>query len=266
MENLNQSKQQALSEINNAQKPADIDRLRIKYLSRKKGQLTKILRDLANLSIEQRKKIGPQANQAKQEISQALDRKLDELKNQEHVESFDVTLPGIEPKVGHLNPITIVRREVEEIFKTMGFEVHEGNELTNLHYNFLSLNFPEDHPAMDSYDTFFIENPKDQVELKDKQVLRPHTSNMQVKIMEKKKPPLRVIVPGRCFRNEATDASHEHTFHQCEGFIVDEKISVANLIYVMKELLKAYFKKDNIKVRLRPGYFPFVEPGFELDF
>ena len=267
MPNLQQLKQQALSKINNAQKPADIDRLRNKYLSRKKGLLTKVLHDLADLTIEQKKQIGPQANQTKQEINKALNQKLNQLKFQEKpTEFFDPTLPGIKPKIGHLNPITMVRREVEKIFTSIGFEIHEGNELTNLYYNFLALNFSKNHPAMDSYDTFFIQNPNKEIELAEKQVMRPHTSNMQVKIMEKKKPPLRVIVPGRCFRNEATDASHEHTFHQCEGFIVDKNISVANLIYIMKEFLKTYFKKDNIKVRLRPGYFPFVEPGFELDF
>ena len=118
---------------------------------------------------------------------------------------------------------------------------------------------------MDSYDTFFIKNdPKKKIDLKERQVMRAHTSNMQVRIMEQNEPPLRVIVPGRCFRHEATDASHEHTFHQVEGFVVDENISIANLVYTQKVLLSKIFGQE-VKVRLRPGYFPFVEPGFELD-
>jgi phenylalanyl-tRNA synthetase alpha chain len=159
-----------------------------------------------------------------------------------------------------------MRNEVRNIFGSMGFELHEGNELTNLYYNFLSLNFPENHPAMDSYDTFYIKDPSQKKEpaLKERLVMRAHTSNMQVKIMENKKPPLRVIVPGRCFRNERTDVSHEHTFYQMEGFLVDESVSIANLIYIQKTFLSKIFGKE-VKVRLRPGYFPFVEPGFELD-
>jgi len=268
MQDLQQLKQQALNEIRNANSTSTVEQIRIKFLGRKSGLVTKIIQTLPNLSVDQKKRLGPLANQVKHDINQALNNKIIALKSPDHQtgEFFDTTLPGIRPEIGHLHPITLVSREVEEIFKSMGFQVHEGNELTDLHYNFLALNFPKDHPAMDSYDTFFIENKEKDIKLENKRVMRAHTSNMQVKIMENKKPPLRVIVPGRCFRNESTDASHEHTFYQCEGFIVDEKISVANLIYTLKEFLKAYFKKDEVKVRLRPGYFPFVEPGFELDF
>lgn len=264
--NLTELKQQALSEINNTNSTSQVEQIRIKFLGRKSGLLTKIIQTLPTLNVEQRKNLGSQANQVKHEINSALNQKINQLKSKSFAgEFFDTTLPGIRPEIGHLHPITIVSREVEEIFKSMGFQVYEGNELTDLHYNFLALNFPKDHPAMDSYDTFFIENKEKDIKLENKRVMRPHTSNMQVKIMENKKPPLRVIVPGRCFRNESTDTSHEHTFYQCEGFIVDEKISVANLIYVMKTFLSTYFNKK-VNVRLRPGYFPFVEPGFELDF
>lgn len=259
---ISELKQQALFEINNANSTKTVEQLRIKYLGRKSGLLTKIIQALPNLSVEERKKIGSQANQVKHEINQALNNKISALKSQSHQigEFFDTTLPGIRPEIGHFHPITSVSREVEEIFKSMGFEIHEGQEMVSDYYNFESLNIPKDHPARDTQDTFFVNYKPEK-----KYVMRTHTSAMQVKIMENKKPPLRVIVPGRCFRNESTDASHEHTFYQCEGFIVDEKISVANLIYVMKTFLSTYFNKK-IKVRLRPGYFPFVEPGFELDF
>lgn len=266
-ENINTIRQNALADLSRAKSSRDLERLRIKYFGRKEGELTKILRSLDDLPKEERKKTGFWANKVKQELISAFNKTHNRIRAAElfkKEEFFDVTLPGKKKEMGHAHPLTQVRIEVEEIFKSMGFEVHEGNELTNMYYNFLALNFPKDHPAMDSYDTFFVKS--EARDLAQKQVMRAHTSNMQVKIMEQKKPPLRVIVPGRCFRNEATDASHEHTFYQCEGFLVDENISVANLIYTLREFLKAYFKKQDVNIRLRPGYFPFVEPGFELDF
>ncbi|MFA6296003.1 MAG: phenylalanine--tRNA ligase subunit alpha [Patescibacteria group bacterium] len=261
--NITELKQQALTEIQNANSTQLVEQIRIKFLGRKSGLLTKIIQTLPTLNVDQRKKLGSQSNQVKHEINQALNNKIIALKSKSHQtgEFFDTTLPGIRPEIGHLHPITLVSREVEEIFKSMGFEVHEGAELVTDYYNFESLNIPKDHPARDSQDTFFVNFKPEE-----KYVMRTQTSAMQVKIMENRKPPLKIVVPGRCFRNESTDASHEHTFYQCEGFIVSEKISVANLICTLKEFLKAYFKKNDVKVRLRPGYFPFVEPGFELDF
>lgn len=255
---LLQLKQQALQEIAAAKTVAHLESLQIKYFGRQNGKLTKILRSLANLSLEEKRKIGAMANQIKQELNAAFSRKFNELKAGKKEEFFDVTLPGKKPEAGHLHPITQIRMDLEEIFKSMGFEIFEGEELTTDYYNFESLNFPKDHPARDSQDTFFVESKSGDL------LMRTHTSAMQVKIMEKRQPPLRVIVPGRCFRNEATDASHEHTFYQMEGFVVDKNISIANLIYTQKALLSAIFKRD-VKVRLRPGFFPFVEPGFELD-
>ncbi|MEW6407828.1 MAG: phenylalanine--tRNA ligase subunit alpha [Patescibacteria group bacterium] len=262
---LQRLKQQALSEIATTKSAADLQSLKIKYFGRKEGQLTKILRSIANLPLEQKKKIGSLANQIKQELGAAFNRKMQELKSKKTGEFFDVTLPGKRPEEGHLHPVSQVRIELEEIFKSMGFEICEGDELVSDYYNFESLNIPKDHPARDIQDTFFIKAMNHGLRTKNQEfVMRTHTSAMQVKIMESKKPPLKVVVPGRCFRNEATDASHEHTFYQMEGFVVDENISIANLIYTQKVLLSSIFKRD-VKVRLRPGYFPFVEPGFELD-
>lgn len=255
-------KNKALQEIAATKEPRNLELVKIRYLGRQDGQLTKILRSLASLSLEEKKKYGTLANQIKNEISAGLAQKERELKGALREEFFDVTLPGKEPAKGHLHPVTQVRIELEEVFKTMGFEVHEGDELVTDYYNFESLNFPKDHPARDTQDTFFVKSEIRNSKLE--YLMRTHTSTMQVKIMEKRQPPLRVIVPGRCFRNEATDASHEHTFYQMEGFVVDKNISIANLIYTQKALLSAIFKRD-VKVRLRPGFFPFVEPGFELD-
>ncbi len=267
IDKIKQIKSAAIEKISQAQNTADLEAVRIEFLGRKDGKLNKILRAISSLPADQKKAIGSLANVVRAEIEKEIKNKNTGLKNipPEKNIFFDETLPAEKMPEGHHHPLAKIRREVEEIFISMGFKIYEGDELTNLHYNFLSLNFPENHPAMDSYDTFFIkEDETKKIELKKRRVMRAHTSNMQVKIMENNQPPLRVIVPGRVFRNEATDASHEHTFHQIEGFVVDKNISIANLIQTQKTLLSKIFKKD-VKVRLRPGYFPFVEPGFELD-
>ncbi|NQV13010.1 MAG: phenylalanine--tRNA ligase subunit alpha [Parcubacteria group bacterium] len=266
-EQIEKIKQGALTEIGRCQSEKELEKILYKYLGRKDGQLTAILRGVSELPEEQRQTIGSLANKARAEIDQALQKKKAGMANAGAAQTgyFDVTVPGAKPTTGHMHPLTRIRLEVQDIFKSMGFKVYEGNELTDLYYNFLSLNFPDNHPAMDSYDTFFIkEDPKKKIKPEERRMMRAHTSNMQVRIMEQNKPPLKVIVPGRCFRNEATDASHDHTFHQVEGFVVDENISIANLVYTQKALLSKIFGQE-VKVRLRPGYFPFVEPGFELD-
>ncbi|MBU0731637.1 phenylalanine--tRNA ligase subunit alpha [Patescibacteria group bacterium] len=236
----------------------EVEKIKKEYLGRKDGQISLILRGLKDMKPEQKKEVGPMANSAKIEIEKMIkDKEEWFLLQGQEVAGFDITLPGSKTTTGHMHPIEIVRQELEVIFNSMGFDVIEGDNLVSDYYNFESLNIPPDHPARDMQDTFFIKGHKELV-------MRTHTSAMQVKIMEEREPPLRVVVPGRCFRNEATDASHEHTFHQLEGFIVDKNISISNLIYTQKMILKEIFKKD-VKVRLRPGYFPFVEPGFELD-
>jgi hypothetical protein len=170
-------------------------------------------------------------------------------------EWVDLTLPAPGPRRGHLHPITRIQRELEELFVSLGFTVLDGPEVETEYYNFDALNIPPEHPARDMQDTFWLDGGN---------LLRTHTSPVQVRGMERLGPPLRMIAPGRVFRNESVDASHEHTFYQLEGMMVDRDVSVAHLLYFMKTLLTAIFKRE-VTVRLRPGYFPFVEPGFELD-
>ena len=170
-------------------------------------------------------------------------------------EWLDLTLPAPGPRRGHLHPITRIQRELEELFASLGFAVLDGPEVETEYHNFDALNIPPDHPARDMQDTFWLDGGN---------LLRTHTSPVQVRGMERLGPPLRMIAPGRVFRNESVDASHEHTFYQLEGMMVDRDVSVAHLLYFMKTLLTAIFQRE-VTVRLRPGYFPFVEPGFELD-
>ena len=171
------------------------------------------------------------------------------------MEWLDLTLPAPGPRPGSLHPVTIIQNEIEDLFTSLGFTVLDGPEVETEYHNFDALNIPPEHPARDMQDTFWLSNGH---------LLRTHTSPVQVRGMEKLGPPLRMIAPGRVFRNEEVDASHEHTFYQLEGMMIDRNVSVANLIYFMKTLLSAIFHLEAV-VRLRPGYFPFVEPGFELD-
>lgn len=256
---LQKFKDKALGEIRQSQALELLEEIWRKYLGRK-GELREFIDKLKNLAKEEKVKAGQLINEIKKELEAEISSRKNQLANlqTDKFETIDVTLPGKKPEYGHLHPHTQMKYRVAEIFHSMGFEVLDGPEMETDYYNFESLNIPKDHPARDVQDTFFI---KDRPDL----VMRTQTSAMQVRVMEKRKPPLRVIVPGRCFRHEATDASHEHTFYQVEGFVVDKEISVANLIYTLKSFLSALFKKE-IEVRLRPGYFPFVEPGFELDF
>jgi phenylalanyl-tRNA synthetase alpha chain len=244
-----------------------IKTLRVDYLGRKAGRLNDILRSLKELPEQERKVIGPLATAARQEMEAHLSGKESTLAAHS-MHATDVTLPGIPPQHGHLHPLTQVQNELMDIFISMGFMVHEGPELENDFYNFEALNFPPSHPARDMQDTFFIKTPITRKERhsmdNSKWLMRTHTSNMQVRLMEQNTPPLRCIIPGRVFRNEATDASHEHTFYQLEGIVVDTNITVGNLIWFLQEMFRQLYKKD-VKVRLRPGYFPFTEPSYETD-
>jgi phenylalanyl-tRNA synthetase alpha chain len=196
------------------------------------------------------------ANQLKQELQQLLAAAEQQVaKVVTTLTDFDPTLPGRHQPFGHLHPLTMIQRQLEDIFRQMGFKVLDGPEVESEYYNFTALNIPDDHPARDSQDTFW---------LKDGNLLRTHTSPVQVRALQKYGAPFRGVVPGKVFRYESTDASHDHTFHQMEGLMIDKNLSVANLIAVMKVLLQSIFQRD-VQVRLRPGYFPFVEPGFELD-
>lgn len=238
---------------------ADVENIRVEYLG-KKGEVIDILKNLKNVEASKRKEVGEKANKLRVEIEELVEAKKAELKEKEYeykiknAEKIDLTVPT-ENKVGSLHPITIVQRELEEIFSSMGFTVEDGNEVETEYNNFEAVNVPKYHPARDMQDTFWLENGE---------LLKTQTSAAQNKIMLKYGAPLKAIFPGRCFRNEALDASHENTFFQMEGMMIDKNVSISNLIYFMKTLLSEIFKKD-VEVRLRPGFFPFVEPGFELD-
>ena len=260
IEKISKLRDAALGKIKAAATSNEVEELRVKLLG-KKGELTDMLKDLKNMAIEERKQFGQEANELKNELSELLEAKFKEISNNDVKKSlskgssFDISLPGTKFQVGSLHPVTIVQKEVEKIFTGMGFNIVDGPEVEEEFFNFEALNIPKNHPARDMQDTYWLENGS---------LLRTHTSPCQVRAMQKYGAPLKVIAPGRCFRNESTDASHENTFFQLEGMMIDKNVSIANLIYVMKILLSEIFKRD-VKVRLRPGFFPFVEPGFELD-
>ena len=249
----------AVEQLEHAATLDQVEAVRVDVLGRK-GKLAEISKEMGKLAPQERVEIGKALNAAKQELeskiqarkaaleSQALDKRLES-------EWIDLSAPASGPFPGSLHPVTQVQRELEQVFISMGFTVLDGPEVETEYYNFDALNIPSDHPARDMQDTFW---------LKDGRLLRTHTSPVQVRGLEKLGPPLKMIAPGRVFRNEEVDASHEHTFYQLEGMMVDHDVSVAHLIYFMKTLLSAIFKRE-VTVRLRPGFFPFVEPGFELD-
>jgi phenylalanyl-tRNA synthetase alpha chain len=249
----------ALARVQSASNEQELEAVRVEVLGRK-GTLAAVSKDMGKLSPDERKAVGAALNAAKQQLETAFDAKkaafdAAALHARLDAEWLDLTLPssGIAP--GHLHPITQLQQEIEDLFRSLGFTVLDGPEVETEYYNFDALNIPSDHPARDMQDTFWLEGGN---------LLRTHTSPVQVRGMEKLGPPLRMIAPGRVFRNEAVDASHEHTFYQLEGMMIDRNVSVANLIYFMKTLLTAVFQRE-VTVRLRPGFFPFVEPGFELD-
>ena len=266
---LNNLKQKIFNQLSNVKDSAVLRDLEIKYLGRK-GELTKILRGISELSAEEKKHIGKLANEIKTELQNKFKETERALSGNAGKAGFtDVTLPGKKIKRGHLHPITIIQNELEDLFVSMGFMVLDGPELESDYYNFEALNIPENHPARDMQDTFYV-SPRNAKERqgtpidKSDLVMRTHTSPVQIRAMQKYGVPLRCVAPGRVFRCEAIDACHEHTFDQMEGLMIDKNISINNLIAVMKELLKGIFKKE-MEVRVRPGYFPFVEPGIELD-
>ena len=245
----------------------NLEELRLSFMS-KKGAIQDLMKELSQIPNEQKKEAGQLINSFKQEVSAKFDEKkteLDALKEKmliENAESYDESMPSAFP-AGSYHPITLVQRELEDIFKSMGFDVEDYNEIVDDYNCFEALNIPKFHPARDMQDTYYLTTKN--------QLLKSHTSAAQNTIMKKygdklKKygRPIRAVFPGRCFRNEAIDACHENTFFQMEGVMIDENISISNLIYFMKTMLSEVFERD-VTVRLRPGFFPFVEPGFELD-
>lgn len=241
-----------------------IDVAEVRFLGRKSG-LVEILRSLKDLSAEEKRTVGPLAQGARKELTEALSAARDRIEREGRdweAERIDVTAPGAEDPLGHLHPITTMIGEIEDIFSRLGFEVVSGPELETEFYNFDALNVPADHPARDMQDTFWIESDGFDA----RRLLRTHTSPVQVRYMETHEPPFRIIVPGRTFRNEATDASHEHTFHQFESLVVGEagEVTVGHFKHLGETFFSEFFGRK-VEVRLRPSYFPFVEPGFEFD-
>jgi phenylalanyl-tRNA synthetase alpha chain len=262
---VEQVKVQALEELGLASDDDALEQWRVLYLGRS-GRITQLLRGLGALDPEDRRTVGAAANRAKGALSEGLDLKTTALKNallagRLDSESIDVTLPGWPAPQGRLHPITQTRREIEEAFVAMGFEVREGPEVELDRYNFDMLNIPKEHPARDMWDTMWIDNENEKGERE--MLLRTHTSPMQARIMEATEPPIRVIVPGKVYRYEATDATHEWHFQQVEGLAVDEGITLANLKGTLFEFARRMFGEER-KVRFRCDFFPFVEPGVDM--
>lgn len=253
-EKLELLKEQSIKDINNCSDEQQLLKLKSIYLG-KDSEVMQIMKSMKDLTIEEKKEVGKLANELKSFIENSIKDKMNELiSKKESKRIFDNTLP-IDNETGSLSPITIVANSVTEVLKKMGFMIVSGPEIEKEYYNFEALNIPKNHPARDMQDTYWTD-------LGD--VLRTHTSPVQARSMEKYGAPIRMAAPGRCFRNEDLDACHENTFFQLEGMVIDKEVSIGNLIYVMKNILKEIYQKD-IDVRLRPGFFPFVEPGFELD-
>ncbi len=259
-------KQGFIAELETVNEISHLEAIKVKYLG-KNGLITELMKDMKSLTPEEKKSFGQAVNVLKNEVSEIIAEKTEELKNKAILEEinkmqdFDISTPANTER-GSYHPITLVQRQCEAIFKSMGFTVEEYSEVVTDYECFEALNIPKHHPARDMQDTYYLENG---------QLLKSHTSAAQNAIYKKYKDnlvnngvPIKAIFPGRCFRNEATHACHENTFFQMEGVMVDKNISISNLIFFMKTMLSEVFKKD-IKVRLRPGFFPFVEPGFELD-
>lgn len=259
LEKIKEIESSVKQKIENSLNVQEIEEVRVEFLG-KKGKIVDILKDLKNVPAEKRKEVAAAANTLKAKIEENIEIKKEMLKEKRYEEmikntkKIDLSVPT-DLNIGSLHPITVVQKELEEIFSSMGFTVEDGNEVETEYNNFEAVNVPKHHPARDMQDTFWLENG---------QLLKTQTSAAQNKIMKKYGAPLKAIFPGRCFRNEELDASHENTFFQMEGMMIDKDVSIANLIYFMKTLLSEIFKKD-VEVRLRPGFFPFVEPGFELD-
>jgi len=237
----------------------ELEDLRVQILGRK-GLLTALLKGLKDTPPSERADAGKALNQLKAEVEGKLARAREEVQGQVRQERLsqewvDITLDLGRKPVGNLHPISRIQYQIEDVFTSMGFQVLDGPHVETDYFNFEALNIPVDHPARDMQDTFYLE---------DGNLLRTHTSPIQVRGMQRLQPPFKIIGPGKVFRCERTDASHDATFHQLEGMMVDRDIKVAHLIYFSKELLRRIFGRD-VEVRLRPGYFPFVEPGFELD-
>ena len=258
-EDLDAIREQAAQAIGGTDELGALDAARVRFLG-KKGELTQILKQMGKLSAEERPAMGQLANAVRAEIEERIAQKEKELKEAAlgmrlETEAVDVTMPGKDYPAGHRHPLSIVLEEVEDIFVGMGFQVATGPEVEWDYYNFQALNIPEGHPARDTQDTFYIT---------DKMLLRTQTSPVQIRVMEKQKPPIRIISPGRVFRSDEVDATHSPLFHQIEGLVVDRGITMSDLKGNLMAIAKALYGEDT-RIRLRPHHFPFTEPSCEVD-
>lgn len=258
-EKLEAIREKAEHELHDANDKQALEDLRIRYLG-KKGELTAILKQMGKLSAEERPAIGQLANQIRERINTELSSRAAELHEAETAkrlqkEKIDVTMPGKRRMLGHKHPLSIELDEIKEIFVGLGFDIVSGPEVEYDYYNFEALNIPKDHPARDTQDTFYIN---------DKVLLRTQTSPVQVRVMEKQKPPIRIISPGRVYRSDEVDATHSPLFHQIEGLVVDKGITFANLKGTLETIIKRMYGEDSV-VRFRPHHFPFTEPSAEVD-
>ncbi len=263
MQDLEALKQQAISKINEASDLAALDQIRVEFLG-KKGSITGQLKNLGKLSAEERPKAGALINEVKQAVQALIEQKKVILENAAineklAAETIDVTLPGRGQSQGSLHPVTRTLQRIEAIFSSIGYSVEEGPEIEDDYHNFEALNIPAHHPARAMHDTFYIDDKEGKGNL----VLRTHTSPVQVRTMENKEPPIRIICPGRVYRCDS-DLTHTPMFHQVEGLVVDEGINFGDLKGVVDQFLKAFFEAD-VPVRFRPSYFPFTEPSAEVD-
>lgn len=249
---LEKLKSDLSEELKKATKEADVLNIKSKYVG-KKSRISQILTGLKDMSVEDKKKYGSLINNTKKELESIVSSYLESLESKSNI-TFDDTV-DFEEELGSMHPVTIVAKEVTDVLKRMGFTVVSGREMESEYYNFEALNIPKDHPARDMQDTYYLDNGM---------LLRTQTSGDQIHSMEKFGAPLRICSPGRTFRNEDLDANHENTFFQIEGMVIDKDISIGNLMHVMQVVLSEVFKTE-IKVRLRPGFFPFTEPSYEMD-
>ncbi len=257
---LQQIKVSVEAALNDASTLEALEEIRIKYMG-KKGELTAVLKGMGRLTPEERPVIGALANEIRQNLENEIDSKktaIESKMEEERIKSevIDITMPGSKKNVGKLHPMTQVMNTLKEIFMGMGFSVAEGPEVEYDYYNFEALNIPKNHPARDTQDTFYIE---------DNIVLRTQTSPMQVRVMEKTKPPIRIIAPGRVYRSDTQDATHSPVFHQIEGLVVDKNITMADLKGTLERFVKELYGEDT-RVRFRPHHFPFTEPSAEMDY
>jgi phenylalanyl-tRNA synthetase alpha chain len=251
---LEEIRRQALEELSKAENTSQLENMRNKFLGRK-GILTQEIRRLRTASPEEKPVIGKVANELKALLSSEFARKLEELKRARPVEGkkpfFDVTLPGKKRTLGKLHPITQTIQRIEEIFRELGFKCVFGPEIETEYYNFDALSMTENHPARDEQDSFYVDEGI---------LLRTQTSPVQIRVMEKEKPPIRIIATGKCFRRDATDASHTSMFHQVEGLLVDKRVTFGDLKGVLEVFVKRMFGSD-VRMRFRPDFFPFTEPS-----